>query len=86
MRARSAVMGEEKSFREINPFVLGKGEKRLTSVRNSAWENLAAEIKDLVSGVSALAWPEHTDSVHPHLPLPTPAALSGWLQSNSCHY
>lgn len=25
----------------------------------------------------ALAWPEHTDSVHPYLPLPTPAAPSG---------
>lgn len=41
VRARSAVMGEEKSFREINSFVLGKGEKRLISVRSSAWENLA---------------------------------------------
>lgn len=48
MRARSAVMREGKSFREINPFVLEKGEKRLISVRNSAWENLAAEIKDLL--------------------------------------
>lgn len=46
MRARSVVMGEEKSFGEINPFVLRKGEKRVISVRNSAWENLATEIKD----------------------------------------
>lgn len=46
--AQSAVTGEEKSFREINPFVLGKGEKRLNLVRNSAWENLATEIKDLL--------------------------------------
>lgn len=46
MRAWSVLMGEEKSFREINPFVLGKGEKRVISVRNSAWENLATEIKD----------------------------------------
>lgn len=28
VRARSAVIGEEKSFREMNPFVLGKGEKK----------------------------------------------------------
>lgn len=41
VRARSAVMGEEESFREINPFVSGKREKRLISVRSSAWENLA---------------------------------------------
>lgn len=28
VRAQSAVMGEEKSFMEINPFVLGEGEKK----------------------------------------------------------
>ena len=78
MTAWSAITGEEKSFRETNPFALGKGEKTLISVRNSAWENLATETKDPLKQRAGIGLAR---MYRPHLSLLALARSPGGLAS-----